>query len=165
MRKGVVLLNGCATYKLTPKLDSSLSPKGENLARKTQVILPDSEHGLDFAPYIRKKFSESSMQKLSILSVKRKYSRGGEGFQCFEPLLYVITIGIIPKICTQEYTFEVEWQPEQGPLQRKEIVVEEKGVAGWAAIIVTLFPGWSWSSFGSVAFKSTLYSEVNSRAD
>ena len=156
----ILFVLGCTSFKLTPALDTSLSPTGEVTARKTMLILPtDSTNRISVPRKVSEKFSKSSEQKLAILSAKRKHPYAGKGFQCIHPFLYVITIGIIPAVCTQEYTFEIEWQYENGRIHKKEIVVSEKTISGWAALFVTILSDWHFGSYGAI--NSVIYTEVN----
>jgi len=60
------------------------------------------------------------------------------GLQCFEPMLYVLTLGIIPQHCI--YNYEVT--------NKHNAIgnVEVTHMQGWVALLVTLFPSWHYGN-------------------
>ena len=59
-----------------------------------------------------------------------------EGFQCFEPMLYVLSLGIIPVHCVN--TFEVRSSAEPEQLAKVNVTT----ISGWAALFLAPLPKW-----------------------
>ncbi|GAA6141851.1 hypothetical protein [Hydrogenophaga sp. 5NK40-0174] len=62
----------------------------------------------------------------------------GRGFQCHEPLLYVLSLGLIPAVCVKGY----ELRSNEEVLGRYEVSM----MMGWAAMFAAMSPGWSLGS-------------------
>jgi len=150
---------------VNPELDSSLNANGERLARNTRLVLPaESGNEIGIARRVSDKFSQTGDQQLIILSVKRRFEAAGKGFQCFEPYLMVLSLGIIPSVCSQEYTFELEWQNKEGERKKNEVLVEEKLIGGWVALFIALLPTWHYGYDSGRVINSVIFTEVNRRA-
>jgi len=65
-----------------------------------------------------------------------KVNKYPSGFQCFEPLLFVLTLGIIPTHCVDTYDV----------LSDDKIVgqVSITSIGGWVALAIVLFPNWNY---------------------
>ncbi|MCM2281196.1 MAG: hypothetical protein NDI61_05045 [Bdellovibrionaceae bacterium] len=161
----IFIFCGCATHKFIPtQLDRDFSKRGELTASQTKLMIaPELESELSIRDSMRTLFSDSGKNTLAIRGFKKKYRFAGKGFQCFEPYLLVISLGIIPIVCSQEYSLETDWISENGAPERTQTTIEKKSVAGWAALIVTLFPDWSFGrTSAEEAFISTV---VNKKAE
>jgi len=57
-----------------------------------------------------------------------------EGLHCFEPLLYILTVGVIPTHCVERYTV----------LSDSVEVGQAKitWIGGWAALVIAPLPDW-----------------------
>ena len=68
------------------------------------------------------------------------------GFQCFEPMLFVLTLGIIPTHCVYTYsaTSISTSLDQQGivPLGNFKITT----IGGWAALLLAPLPKWNFGS-------------------
>jgi hypothetical protein len=68
------------------------------------------------------------------------------GFQCFEPMMFVLTLGIIPTHCV--YTYSATsittslGQQETVPLGNFKITT----IGGWAALLLAPLPKWNFGS-------------------
>lgn len=58
------------------------------------------------------------------------------GKHCFEPMFYVLTLGLMPAHCVDTYSLE-----ENG---KRLTEVKVTKMQGWAALIITLFPNWKY---------------------
>ena len=66
-----------------------------------------------------------------------------EGFQCFEPMLFVLTFGLIPTHCVDTYSASTTTdQQKLVPLGSFEITT----IGGWAALIIAPLPQWKFGS-------------------
>lgn len=66
-----------------------------------------------------------------------------EGFQCFEPMLFVLTFGLIPTYCTDTYSTSISTgQQKIVPLGSFKITT----IGGWAALIIAPLPQWRFGS-------------------
>lgn len=65
----------------------------------------------------------------------------GEGAHCFEPMLYLLTIGIIPTHCISKYHVATSSQGLESTesLETHFIVTS---MQGWAALLLPLSPKW-----------------------
>jgi hypothetical protein len=153
-------LVGCATFKTNPDLDHEFSQKGQVLAQQTALTLSDK---VDVNNWLENKFSvTASNQELSILKAQKKFQIA-RGFQCFEPYLFIISLGIIPVVCYQEYEIETEWTDVNGRKTNKVFKVTEDKVFGWVAIFVSILSEWKLGMGGAV--ESVVYDEVNRNAE
>jgi hypothetical protein len=68
-----------------------------------------------------------------------------EGFQCFEPYMFVVTLGLIPIHCVHRYKASLSLElASSNEIPEAEYKIST--IIGWAAPVVTLFPGWRWGS-------------------
>lgn len=68
-----------------------------------------------------------------------------EGFQCHEPMLYFLTLGIIPTHCIYSYNVMLiknSNQQDDIPLGTFRVT----SVGGWAALFIAPFPQWKFGS-------------------
>ena len=59
-----------------------------------------------------------------------------EGNQCFEPMLYVLSLGIIPTHCVNRFEVRSSSSPEQ------QANVNVTTIGGWAALFLAPLPEW-----------------------
>ena len=67
-----------------------------------------------------------------------KQSRFPDGFQCFEPMLFVLTIGIVPAHCVDTYTasaFSSNGEQVSGTYKLTRM-------QGWLPLLLLPFSGW-----------------------
>ncbi len=60
-----------------------------------------------------------------------------EGFQCFEPYWYFITVGIVPTRCVDTYRVWLE-----RPAGKDQSTYTVTAIAGWEALFLMPFSGW-----------------------
>lgn len=85
-------------------------------------------------------------EKVSI----KKQNEWPEGAHCFEPLFYVLSLGIIPTHCVDTYTVTAE-SNELG-------TVKVTSMQGWVTLLMASFPVWQYG-FGT---EKDLESDVKS---
>ena len=95
-----VVLSACATYKIVPENEITLSQKN---------------------------FEEITVTK------DNQFPEGGH---CFEPMFYVLTLGIIPTHCVD--TFRVSEEDEEIAL------VKVTSMQGWITLLIAPFPTWKY---------------------
>ena len=61
-----------------------------------------------------------------------------EGFQCFEPMLFVLTLGIIPVQCVETYNVSLLTTVEPAPEAKYTVT----SIGGWAALFISPLPAW-----------------------
>jgi hypothetical protein len=69
-----------------------------------------------------------------------KTSSGLEGFQCYEPLLYGLTLGVIPVNCVDTYAVSVTSSAGDTVRGNYRFSVW----AGWASVLLAPLPDWHW---------------------
>lgn len=61
------------------------------------------------------------------------------GEHCYEPLLFVLTLGIVPTHCVDTYRATTEPKGEQPP---QSGVYKHTRMSGWFALLMAAMPGW-----------------------
>lgn len=64
-----------------------------------------------------------------------------EGFQCFEPMLYVLSIGIIPAHCVDTYVVAIP-DSMAADTSRRLTVFTVTSIQGWVALLLAPLPDW-----------------------
>jgi hypothetical protein len=68
----------------------------------------------------------------------------GEGFQCFEPMLLVLTAGLIPSWCKREEDFSFTLvAPSGAKLTVSRVQFTERSAAGWVMLPLVASDEWS----------------------
>ena len=80
---------------------------------------------------------------VSSYSVRRISRPMQDGFQCFEPMLMVVSFGIIPSVCKSldEVSFDLRAKERNTPISVK-LLVETRSIYGWAALPVKTSVNW-----------------------
>src|SRR5258706_11551889 len=78
-----------------------------------------------------------------------KENRPLDGFQCFEPYLFVVTFGIIPTHCIDTYNVSLLTTVVPAP-QAKYTVTS---IGGWVALLITPLPGWHFGKAENIEAK------------
>lgn len=165
----MALLSSCAIYNTKPPLDKEFTDNGRILAKNSELTLASSNE--PYTKFVTEKllkelgesFQNFSNQKLEIKEVINKYPHGGEGFQCFEPYLLVVSLGIIPSICEQETTIVVRLiDSVNGKSETKQLSYKTKSIAGWLSLFYA--PNSEWS-YKHASEKQALYTLVNEMAE
>ena len=136
-----LIASGCiAATRYSPPLDRELTEAGKRLLESTTVrVARDTTPGNILDDSVAHSV-EGSQATITILR-NQSDSWPGRGFQCFEPLLYVLTLGIIPADCTNDYAFEAVLEDGSStvPIHRKYAVTQ---IQGWVSGLLVLLPGW-----------------------
>ena len=111
---GLKLLVGCVAYKVAPTKDFE--------AR---------------APMIREHVVARPEETIAIVQL----NSFPEGAHCFEPLMYVLSLGIIPIHCRDRYHVNVSSGAQAGTEDRKTDF-EVTSMQGWVALLLPLSPQW-----------------------
>ncbi|WHI45408.1 hypothetical protein [Microbulbifer sp. VAAF005] len=80
------------------------------------------------------KFSEAISDKDAVAVTR--VNKWPEGNHCFEPMMYVLTLGIIPTHCINTYSVSSGSQ-ELGQ-------VKVTSMQGWVALLIAPFPNWQY---------------------
>jgi hypothetical protein len=73
----------------------------------------------------------------------------GRGMQCFEPYLYVLSVGIIPTHCVWAYDITLlEGQASGGAAL--QTTIEVASVQGWVTLLLLPLPKWRFGSGASI---------------
>ena len=78
-----------------------------------------------------------------------KENQGPEGFQCFEPMLWFLTVGIIPTQCVDTYNVAVVTTVEPAPEAKYTVT----SIGGWAALFIFPLPGWHFGKAENIEAK------------
>jgi hypothetical protein len=71
--------------------------------------------------------------------VVSKVGERSEGHQCFEPLLYVLTLGIVPARCVDTYTASTEAESSEVHVMATYKIAT---VQGWLSLLLAPAPEW-----------------------
>ena len=90
--------------------------------------------------------SETKAADLVLNDFVYQYPIVGRGFQCFEPYLLILTVGIIPQHCEWEsnLSFTIHPHAGSGEIRVRDAFVHET-VLGWMAGPMRLAPSWGGS--------------------
>ena len=165
----ITLLSGCAVYKVSPLMDRELNEWGRNLAANSTLSVkeldnPSSQFELDrLAEENTSLFQGLGDFEVSLEEIKQKYPFSGKGFQCYEPYLSVLSLGIIPSMCEQETTLVVEVKNHRtASIFRRDISYKTESVAGWIALFYA--PSRKWSFDSQIEQRRVFYSLLNQLA-
>ncbi|MEX6503994.1 hypothetical protein [Pseudomonas zhanjiangensis] len=95
---------------------------------------------IEEAPSIRRAIAASDP-----ITVKQENSYP-EGFQCFEPMMFALTLGLIPTHCVNTYSVSSAAPTTD---QQEAIVLgtfKITTMGGWAALIIAPLPKWRFGS-------------------
>ena len=136
--------SGCVATRYSPHLDRELTEAGNRFLESTSVVVDQERQP---GNVLDDSIAHTAEVPRSRITVLRNQSDvwPGRGFQCFEPMLYVLTIGIIPADCTNDYAFEavLEHHDSTTPLRREYRVTQ---IQGWVSGLLVLLPGWEFGS-------------------
>ncbi len=79
-------------------------------------------------------------QQVSAATLAGEYS---EAAFCSEPLITLLTLGLIPRVCSSTYTATLSPSEYDGDIRLKRNY-ETKFVAGWLALLLLPFPQWKY---------------------
>jgi hypothetical protein len=114
-------LNGCIASSVTPSLDRVLDESVVRILESGSVSVET-----DNVPIGTPGFS---------------------GYQCFEPMFYVISLGLIPAHCRYSYLLTVVIE-EEGNVRTIEFPYRVTSMQGWLMALYPLFPDWVIGSYG-----------------
>lgn len=134
------VISGCTATRYTPSLDRAFTVTGSqflqsrSLTNATPGSSSDRCEGLP--PPGGNPAGSIAVLRNRLLTIP------GHGFQCFEPMLYVLTLGIIPSDCRHDYEFEALIDDHAPPAR---LEYSATTIQGWIAVPLSLFPGWEFS--------------------
>ena len=132
-----ILPVGCVSTRYVPPLDTQLSDKGAALLAGSVAVLDESGE----CRSVTSSPTPFSNPELSITIHRNHTDLPGRGFQCFEPYLVVLTLGIVPAYCTNDYDFAATFDGPSGSrtVERRYAVTF---VQGWISGLLFMLPGW-----------------------
>lgn len=163
MRKALLLLllltaSGCATLKTQPSLDIGFSSDGKALASDTKL----TTNSFFVNRHLRNKFStKETKNELTLSKVEQKGPT--KGFQCFEPYLLILSLGLIPTVCSTNYVVNTTWTGESGTSSSKMTEFTEKRVVGWASLFLSMSKDWKLTIYKGV--EPVIFNEINKEAE
>ena len=134
-------LCSCATFKVE-NLDRALNEKGAEFAKQSEFSIDEAffkQGDYNPAPETRQ-FLKQGNGKVVLKGIQKKYNRP-HGFQCFEPYLLVVSIGLIPAVCEEEYTATFAIANENSPAKEFQINYKERSIHG----LISIFTGSLWT--------------------
>lgn len=87
----------------------------------------ETQKGFDFSSIKGKNGESLKLEKTN------EYPQGG---QCFEPMLFVLTLGIVPTHCVDDYNVTVE--------EKSIGTAKVTTMSGWLPLIMVLSPKWKY---------------------
>lgn len=168
---GFLLLNltGCIAYKDSPAFDSSLTVDGKEFARRSKLSIEYSNdkisnlNMIELNNKVKKYFLNEGDSELVIKGLKQKYPFG-KCLQGFEPMLLVVTLGVIPQICEQEYTLKVQFNNlNKSENIEKTLLYKTKGIVGWVSFLYAISSNYKMVKFreSSNEDSAALFSVIN----
>lgn len=134
-----VALSGCIATRYSPALDGELTDSGLRFLESRSVVVQETEAPGDI---LDDSLARSVAEPLGTITVlHNRSSFPGRGFQCFEPMLYVLTVGVIPADCTNDYEFEAVLD-EGGSTTPLRLTYTVTNVQGWVSGFLVLLPAW-----------------------
>jgi hypothetical protein len=133
----MVLACGCAT-KYSPRLDRELTEEGRHSLESTAIyVTRDTSWGNEVSPSLARTVDDPRAA-ITILQNRHTWPTG---FQCFEPMLFILTVGVIPGDCSLDYDFDafVATRDSVKIVHRRYSVTH---VVGWVWTVLWLLPGW-----------------------
>lgn len=155
----LVAVTGCTSMRITPNSEALVVPdttRGDEL-RQLVLILDDTTDGKDaislnaFAEALRKAAIFKSVvlarngesADLHLSKFRHELPPPWQGFQCFEPLLLMMSVGIVPAICEGDHVLSFALTRTGG---NEQMTVKEgfaqKTLTGWAAVPLNAFSKW-----------------------
>lgn len=155
----VFWLAGCTVGKISPPLPATYEAELENalksvvlgIADSTSPVIQTTGHRLKYSLQQTGLFRKVAMmselnQRPDLILDSYENARFGfpVGFQCFEPYLTVLTVGIIPQTCEaeDEISFKLR-RPGRTPVSFEPRHIKEKSISGWAALPLMASPEWT----------------------
>jgi hypothetical protein len=149
---------GCTVGKLSPPLDITRNRELKDALKQVVLGIADtnSPQAQTTARQLQNSLQQSGLfRKAAIVSDLRdrpdlvldsyENTRFGfpVGFQCFEPYLLVLSIGIIPQTCESDIdvSFRLH-RPSGRVLSFGHQRFKEKSVSGWVALPLSISPQW-----------------------
>jgi len=155
----VLLLPACAVYKYTPTLDDKLSGPARTIVSNSVLELEKTTNAnadltVDYESnylvtqlfeQVKVEFSQSGNTRIKVTKFEKLYPWGGKGFQCFEPYLLILSLGIIPSVCEQEYrvTVAIQNTRENNSIE-KEFIYKVDSVTGWMSLFYAPSSDWTY---------------------
>lgn len=146
----ILLLAGCSSSKIIAKqeLIGAHLKHSDTLAKISVGVLPAENTPVEYqVERFISTLNEANIFKrvevatradkwpdILISNVQDVAPTIGDGFQCFEPYLLIVTVGVIPSTCkrTHAFSFEVSRPQSKKTIKVEEFYVE-KDAAGWIA--------------------------------
>ena len=161
----VVVTAGCATSRIIPHsqhvIDADLSntEKLNPLSVLVHIDITDKNQEWKTTQFIealkranvfaRVDSAEQSgvVYDLVLTKFKHEYPIVDEGFQCFEPMLLVLSLGVIPAICEGEHSLSFDMTViDSGRTIHFDEKFLKKSMAGWLGVPATVATkGWKFS--------------------
>ncbi len=76
-----------------------------------------------------------------------KLGEPGQGVHCFEPMLHILTLGIVPTHCIDEYQVKLNDEPIGD--------VKVTTMSGWIPLLMNALPKWKYGSRPNIAEELT----------
>jgi hypothetical protein len=154
-------LSACTAFSVRPSSSAAEDSYRKLLASTTVgVVIPDdSAHVVATARRFAEKLEGSGLFARVVLLpndeaapqlILSNYFGNdlelAQGFQCFEPMLTVLSLGVVPGYCSQKQVSSFVLTGKNGQSVRfEEMTYTHKAVFGWVALPLGVAPGWSFS--------------------
>jgi hypothetical protein len=157
----VLCISACTAFSVRPGSSTAGDSYRKLLASTTiGVVIPDDGgHVVATARRFADKLQQSGVFAQVVLLpndeadpqiILSNYSGNdlelAQGFQCFEPMLTVLSLGVVPGYCSHKEVSSFVLTGKNGQSVRFEgMTYTHKAVFGWVALPLGVAPGWSFS--------------------
>lgn len=157
----IALLPGCAAVKFSPSMDKELSKEAHRyLSDRMLSVDGGDEDRLKFFDWYTYKYIDNPAGKIIILEASKQNSF--DGWQCFEPMLFIITLGLVPAHCVEkhELVFKVVENGESNTITKK---AKKVTMQGWIPLFLLFSRKWEYD-LSSDPYERIFISAINEQA-
>ncbi|WP_428240074.1 hypothetical protein [Gynuella sp.] len=128
--------------RYSPALDKELTENGtEFLSKRNLTNNFENEFNGRFIDWYKYKNIDDPKGEIEIIEVEKQNDY--EGFQCFEPTMYILSLGLIPAHCVGKFELIVKFMEDgKGKVVTKKI--KQISMAGWFPLFLLLSPNWEY---------------------
>lgn len=157
----IVFLHGCAAVKYSPNMDKELSKEAHRyLSERELSVTAENENNFQFYNWYTYKYIDNPVGQITIIETNRQ--NHFEGFQCFEPMMFLFTLGLVPTHCVgkHELVFKVVEDGEAKTITKK---VKTTTMGGWFPLFLLFSKKWEYD-LNSNPYERAFISAINEQA-
>jgi len=140
----LINIAGCTVVKYEPDIDSLLSNEGhEFLSKRNLSQNLTNEYNSDFTYWYTYKNIHEPVGEIEIVGTNKQNHT--EGFQCFEPMMYFLSLGLIPTHCVGKHELIIKFN-ENGVEKTITKKIKETTMGGWFPLFLLFSPNWEYDN-------------------